>query len=285
MAAVALTAPDQRSTRHGLPGTLRLGLSRVVIELKQFTRIPEQVFFTFLLPVLFLVIFASVFGGDIDGPPGRSVSFVQYFLPGIIASGVVSSTFASLAISISVEQGDGLLKRLSGTPLPKASYLLGKLGLAIVVTAIQTLIMLALGVVAFGASFPEGVSRWLVFLTVLVISAAVGSALGIAYTRAIRNPSAAAAIVQPPFLVLQFISGIFFPWKDLPGWLQAIASVFPMRWMAQGFRYAFLPDWFGESEYGSAWGWERPVMILAGWLALAVVLALAFFRWDRNTDR
>ncbi len=268
-----------------LPGTVRLGLARTVIEVKQFTRIPAQVFFTFTLPVLFLVIFASVFRGDIDGPPGRSISFVQYFLPGIIASGVVSATFAALAMSISVERGEGLLKRLAGTPLPKASYIFGKLGLAVVVTVVQTAIMLALGVIAFGASFPDGPARWGVFVTVLVLAAAVGSVLGIAYTRVIRNASAAPAIVQPPFLVLQFISGIFFRWNELPGWLQAVATVFPMRWMAEGFRYAFLPDWFGEAEYGAGWGWERPVLVLAGWLVLGVVLALRFFRWDRNTDR
>lgn len=280
--AITLTTTTRPVSK--LPPVVRLSWSRTVVELKQFTRVPEQVFFTFLLPVLFLVIFSAVFSGDISAGPGRTVSFAQYFLPGIIASGVASATFASLAISISIEQQEGLLKRLAGTPLPKSAYLVGKLGVSIVVTVVQTAIMLALAVVAFGAELPEGPARWGVFLLVLAVSAAVGSALGIAYTRAIRNAKSAPAIVQPPFLILQFISGVFFRYQDLPGWLTGIASVFPLRWMAQGLRYAFLPDWFGEYEYGDSWGWEIPVLALLGWFVLSFVLALVVFRWDRQSD-
>ncbi len=262
----------------------RLSAARFVIEVKVFTRIPAQVFFSFLLPVLFLVVFGAVFSGGIEAGDGREVDFIQYFLPGIIASGVMSTTFANLAMAISVEQHEGLLKRLAGTPLPKAAYLAGKVAAAVALTVAQTSLMLAVGVIAFGVDLPAGPARWGVFVVVLLVAAAIGAALGIAYTRLIRTAGSAPAIVQPPFLVLQFISGVFFRWGDLPAWLQGVASVFPLRWMAEGFRYAFLPDWFGESEYGQGWGWERPIAILAGWLVLAFVLALVFFRWDRQRD-
>jgi ABC-2 type transport system permease protein len=278
---MSLQAETQRAIYR--PSLARLSWARTVIEVKQFSRVPEQVFFTFLLPLLFLVVFAAVFDETLEAGPDR-VKFVQYFLPGIIASGVMSSTFASLAISISIQQNEGLLKRLSGTPLPKTAFIIGKVSMAVVVTVLQTVIMLALAVLAFDAEFPAGLGRWGVFLAVLVLSGAVGSALGIAYTRAIRNASAAVATVQPPFLVLQFISGVFFRWGDLPGWLQAIASVFPLKWMASGFRYAFLPDSFGRAEYGGDWGWERAVVILAGWLAAGLALAIVLFRWDRDRN-
>lgn len=96
------------------PGRLaRLSFERTRIELRQFFRSPEQVFFTFLLPVLFVVIFSTVFSGAIDGPPGtEKVEFAQYFVPGMIATGIVSATFASLAMTVSLEQHDGLLRRL-----------------------------------------------------------------------------------------------------------------------------------------------------------------------------
>ena len=263
---------------------LRLSFARFVIEVKVFTRIPAQVFFSFLLPVLFLIVFGAVFSGGIEAGDGREVDFIQYFLPGIIASGVMSTTFANLAMAISVEQHEGLLKRLAGTPLPKAAYLAGKVAAAVALTVAQTALMLAVGVIAFGVDLPDGLARWGVFLLVLFFAAAVGAALGVAYTRLIRKAGSAPAIVQPPFLVLQFISGVFFRWQDLPPWLQGVASVFPLRWMAEGFRYAFLPDWFGQAEYGSGWGWERPLAILALWMVAAFVLAMAFFRWDRQRD-
>jgi ABC-2 type transport system permease protein len=277
----ALASP----TTAGLARTLHLARGRTIVEIKQFFRIPEQMFFTFLMPVMLLLIFGEVFSGDIEAGPGRSVPFVQYFLPGMIAMGVMSSTFANLAMWISVEQHDGLLKRLAGTPLPRSSYFIGKLGMAVVVTAIQTALMLVAGAVLFGVDLPAGIDRWGLFLLFLAISAAVGASLGIAYTRLIRNASGGAAIVQPPFLVLQFISGVFFRYQDIPGWLKAIASVFPLKWMAIGMRYSFLPDWFGTAEYGSDWGWERPLAVLCAWLVAGFALALLFFRWSRAIEQ
>ena len=272
----ALVGPKRR-------GMLRLGLSWTRIELLLFWRIPAQVFFTFALPVLFLVIFAAVFSGDIDAGPGRSVSFVQYFLPGIIGAGVMSSTFSNLASSISVQQHTGLLKRLGGTPFPRGAFFIGKILQAVIVTVVQTALMLVIAVLAYGAELPADFARWVAFIAVLLLAAASGAALGIAYTRAIPNANAAAAIIQPPFLVLQFISGVFFRHSELPGWMQAVAAVFPLRWMSEGFRYAFLPDWFGEIEYGSTWGWQWPLGVLALWLVVATVLAFWLFRWDRSS--
>jgi ABC-2 type transport system permease protein len=264
--------------------TWRLGLSWSVIELKLFFRVPAQVFFTFTLPILFLFIFAAIFSGDVDAGPGRSVSFVQYFLPGIIASGVMSATFANLAMSIAVQQHEGLLKRLAGTPFPRNAYFIGKCGEAVVVTVIQTALMLAIAVLVYGAHLPDGLARWATFVVVLIVAAATGATLGIAYTRLIPNASAAPAVVQPPFLILQFISGVFVRYNQVPAWLRDIASLFPLRWMSEGFRYAFLPDWFGQFEYGDSWGWQWPIAVLSGWLLLAFALAIVFFRWDREAS-
>lgn len=273
--------PSQQPSPLRPPGALRLGWSWAKVELKLFFRVPAQVFFTFALPIMFLVIFAAVWTGDVEAGPGRSVSFVQYFLPGIVAAGVMSSTFANLAVSISIHQHEGLLKRLGGTPFPRSAYFIGKLVEAVVVTVIQTALMLAIAVIVYGADLPAGAARWGAFLAVLVLSAGSGATLGIAYTRLIPNANAAPAVIQPPFLILQFISGVFFRWGEIPGWLQAVAVVFPLKWMSEGFRYAFLPDWFGEFEYGSDWGWQWPVGVLALWLAGGFLLALLFFRWDR----
>ena len=261
---------------------LRLGVSWAVIELKLFFRVPAQVFFTFTLPVLLLFIFAAIFSGDIEAGPGRSLSFVQYFLPGIIASGVMSATFANLAMSIAVQQHEGLLKRLAGTPFPRSAFFIGKGIEAIVVTVIQTGVMLAIAVVVYDADLPDGPARWLAFLVVLILGAATGATLGIAYTRLVPNANAAPAVVQPPFLVLQFISGVFVRYNQVPGWLRTVASVFPLRWMSEGLRYAFLPDEFGKFEYGDSWGWQWPLAVLSAWLVVGFLLALVFFRWDRE---
>ena len=101
------TVSDRPSVRH--PSWHGVGFQRWRIELKQFMRRRESVVFTLVFPVLLLFIFGSVFNEDIA--PG--VTFSQYFVAGMIASGFVNSGFQALAIGISLERDNGALKRLA----------------------------------------------------------------------------------------------------------------------------------------------------------------------------
>jgi len=264
----------------------RLSLARTVIELKTFFRTPEQVFFTFLLPVLFVVIFSTIFSGEIEGgPPGSEpVEFAQYFVPGMIASGIVAATFASLAMTISIEQQEGLLRRLSGTPLPRSAYFAGKIGLATVTSILEVILILGIGVALYGVEVPTDPVKWLVFAGVFFLGIGTCSLLGIAYTRLIPNGGSASAIVQPPYLVLQFISGVFLQYQQVPAGLQFVASLFPLKWMVQGLRYVFLPDWVAVEDYGGEWHIEQVFLVLGAWLPVSFVLARRFFRWNRGVE-
>lgn len=263
----------------------RLSLARTAVELKTFFRTPEQVFFTFLLPVLFVVIFSTIFSGEIEGPPGSErVEFAQYFVPGMIATGIVSATFASLAMTVSIEQHEGLLRRLSGTPLPRTAYFAGKIGLALVTSALEVVLILGLGVVLFGVDIPTDPVKWLAFAAVFFLGIAACSLLGIAYTRLIRTGSSAPAIVQPPYLILQFISGVFIQYEGIPAGLKVVASLFPLKWMVQGLRYTFLPEWVAQDDYGGGWQIEMVFVVLAAWFLASFVLARLFFRWERGVE-
>lgn len=264
---------------------IRLSIARTGMELRAFYRTPELVFFTFLLPVLFVVIFSTVFSGVIRGPAGESVGFPQYFVAGMIAAGVVSTTFTSLATTISIERSEGLLKRLAGTPLPRSSYFIGKVALATITSAIQAAIILAIGALLYGVELPTGPVPWLVFTWVFLLGVASCSLLGVAYTRLIPDGSSATAIVQPPYLTLQFISGVFFQYSEIPPWLKFVASLFPLKWMVQGFRYVFLPDWVAVDDYGGEWHMERVAAVLVAWTVAAFILSLVYFRWERPGDR
>ncbi len=276
-------APAQPFRPNSAGRLVRLSLERTRIEVKTFFRTPEQVFFTFLLPVLFVVIFSTIFSGEIEGPPGApKVEFAQYFVPGMIATGIVSATFASLAMTVSIEQHEGLLRRLSGTPLPRSAYFAGKIGLALTTAALEVVLILGIGVVLYGVDIPTDPLKWLVFAAVFVLGVAACSLLGIAYTRLIRTGSSAPAIVQPPYLVLQFISGVFLQYSEVPGGLKVVASLFPLKWMVQGLRYVFLPEWVAQDDYGGGWNVEQVLLVLAGWFVLSFVLAKVFFRWNRE---
>jgi ABC-2 type transport system permease protein len=261
-----------------LPSTFSLGLARTGIEVKEFFRQRDSFIFTFAFPVILLFIFGSVFSDDIA--PG--VSFTQYFAAGMVASGVMLSSFQSLAIGIAIERDDGTLKRLRGTPMPQASYFLGKVGLVLVTSLIQMAILLAVGSLAFGLELPTGVDLWLRFAWVFVLGTTAGTVLGIVYSSVPRSANSASAVVSPVVIVLQFISGVFFVYSELPGWMQTIGSLFPLKWLAQGMRSVFLPASFEANEVSGSWQLPQTALILGLWTVVGLALALRTFRWQRR---
>ncbi|GLY27671.1 ABC transporter permease [Kineosporia sp. NBRC 101731] len=264
-----------------LPSTLSLGLARTGLELKEFFRLRETVVFSFSFPVILLFVFGSVFDDDLA--PG--VSFTQYFTAGMIASGVVLSSFQTLAIGIAVERDDGTLKRLRGTPMPPMAYFLGKIGLVLVTSVLQTAILLAVGALLFHLELPTDPMLWLRFAWVFVLGTSAGTVLGIAYSSLARSSKSAAAVVTPVVIVLQFVSGVFFVFTDLPGWMQTLGSLFPLRWLAQGMRSVFLPADFAGAEVSGSWQLGLTALILTAWLVIGTALALRTFRWQRPGPR
>lgn len=263
--------------------TLKLGIERIRLELKAFFRSRQAAWFTFFFPVGLLVLFASIFHGEI-GHTG--VDFRQYFIAGIIASGIMSTSFNNLAISIAFERYTGALKRIAGTPMPKASYFIGKMGMTLVSGIVQTALMLTLGVILYGLDLPPDGRHWLVFGFILVVGSVTCALIGIVYSLWIRDANNAPAYVTPPYLFLQFISGVFFVITDLNSVLQSIASVFPLRWMASGLRYVFLPSGFEANEPGHQWHLRTGVVVLLVWLVVSFVAAIRFFRFtgDRQPN-
>jgi ABC-2 type transport system permease protein len=278
---MSATGPATRGgARLATPGVLAIGLRRVRIELLTFTRDREAAFFTLVLPVLLLVVFGSAFTGDVA--PG--VSFSQYFLAGMIASGVVYTAFQNLAITISQERDDGTLKRLQGTPMPKAAYFVGKIGQVVVLYVAQVALLLAIGVALFDVHLPDDAADWWTFTWVSVLGLVCCTLLGVAFTGLTRTGRGTPALVSPVVLVLQFTSGVFFQYDELPSWMQQMAALFPLKWLCQGMRSVFLPDSFQRQELAGSWELGRVALVLVAWTVLALVLAMRGFRWQRRDE-
>jgi ABC-2 type transport system permease protein len=148
-----------------------------------------------------------------------------------------------------------------------------------VACAVETVVLVGISAAAFHLRLPADLDRWLRFGWVLALGATACALIGIAYSWLIPNARSASAIVTPPFMVLQFISGVFFPFGELPRWMQTVAALFPLKWMAQGLRSVFLPDSFQRAEPAGNWETGSTAMILAGWCLLGGLLCLATFRW------
>ena len=190
--------------------TIKIGVSRGNLEIRQFLRQRESVVFTLLFPVLLLLIFGSVFKNTIA--PG--VTFSQYFVAGMIASGLINTGFQQLAIMIPLERDDGTLKRLRGTPMPPTSYFIGKILSVLACMIVQIVLLLIVGALMFGVDLPTDLGRWVTFTWVTLLGITGSTLLGIAFSSVPRSGRGASAMVTPIVLVLQFISGVFFIFND-----------------------------------------------------------------------
>jgi ABC-2 type transport system permease protein len=259
-----------------LPGIVRAGLARSAVELKSFFRNRQSLVFSLLFPVLLLVIFGSIFGGTV---PGTTTSYRQVFMAGIIAAGIMSVSFTNLAINIALERDDGTVRRLATSPMPRSAYFAGKVVRVLVTGVLETAVLLVLSVGLFHLPLPSTPGRWLTLVWVLALGTLACSLLAVAFTAVIPNGRSAAAIVTPVFLVLQFISGVFFPYNELPSWMRALAAFFPLKWMAQGLRSVFLPDTFTKIEPAAGWEHGHTALVLLLWSAAALVIIALTFRW------
>ncbi|WP_433253181.1 ABC transporter permease [Streptosporangium sp. CA-135522] len=275
-----VTRVPTRPRTAGPPSAIRLGLSRAAFETKMFFREKDAVIFTFAFPIVLLVIFGSIFAGDLEG---TGLSFSQFYVAGLIGSAAMTG-FQNLGIGITVDRDDGTLKRLRGTPLPPGSYFIGKALNTLTISFFQVVILLIVGVTLFGLKLPSAISTWLTFAWVFTLGVIGSSLLGVAASSLPRSGKSASAVIAMPFVVLQFISGVFIPVAQLPVWLVNISSIFPLKWMCQGFRSVFLGDAGATLEIAKSYELDRVALILAAWVVGGLVLCLLTFRWKGRRD-
>ncbi|MGX5655608.1 ABC transporter permease [Geodermatophilus nigrescens] len=275
-----MSAATTDRTTPALPSLGAVYRSRAGVELKEFFRQRESVVFTLVFPVLLLVVFGAVLDYDL----GSGVSFTQYFVAGVIAAGILGASLQNMAISIATERADGTLKSLYGTPMPRSAYFVGKVVQVLAVTVLIIAILLLVGVVFYDVDLPAG-ADWLTFAWVTALGAAACTLLGIAVSSLARNGRSASATVTPIALVLQFISGVFFQFSQVPTWMQTVASFFPLKWMAQGLRSVFLPDALAASEPAGTWELGRVALVLGAWCLAGLVLCVLTFRWQERGTR
>ena len=238
-----------------------LALRQVRYENRSFWRNPPAAFFTFAFPLLFMFVFNTLFG---EGAAG-------FFTPAMIVFAVVTATFTNLAMTVAIARDQGILKRVRGTPLPTWAYLAGRIGHAVLVTALLVVIVAAFGAILYGVDVPWGAVP--AILVVLLVAAAAFSALGLALAGVMPNADAAPAVVNALVLPILFISNVFIDMSNAPGWLDTASRIFPVRHFADA-----MLDLYGSSGVAAV-PWLE-VGVIALWGVIGVVLALRFFSWE-----
>jgi ABC-2 type transport system permease protein len=254
------------------PSTGGLVVRQIRYQLLLFWRVPIALFFTLVLPLMMLVLFNAIFGDGEVTTGGNTWPIRQFYTGGLAAFTAVSATYTNLANMLPIRREEGVLKRWRGTPLPTRIYVAGVIGAAVVIAAVGVLIMLALGVVAYGLEVEA--AKMPAAAVTFVVGVAAFAALGIAVAGLVPSASSAAAVANATILPLAFVSNIFVPIEDPPAWLATIGDIFPLKPFASSFQDAFNPlveapalDW-GNLALVAAWG-------IAG-----LVVALSTFRWE-----
>jgi ABC-2 type transport system permease protein len=237
---------------------------------KVFWRNPASVFFTALLPVIFLLILATIFGDETIESLGN-VKTTTYYIPAIITLALVSATFVSLAINLTVAREAGLLKRGRGTPLPAWVFIGGRVGNALVISVVMLVAITAIGKIVYGVPVPW--SHLPAILLTLAVGAASFCCLGIALTAIIPSREAASAITNVIVLPLYFLSGIFIPENEIPDGILTFAGLFPVRPLFEAFFSSYDPASTGA-------GFElADLLVVVVWGLFGLVMAVRYFRW------
>lgn len=276
---IADAAPPQRRlpARAQLPSPLRIGLSRVGPELKMFYRRPEQMVLTFSLPAVICILLGSIFSTKL---PHTDTSTGSVIAAGMLAYGILSTSFINLGISIAADRDTGALRRLRGTPTTALSYFIGKILLVAIVSLAEAIILLSVGLLFFELHLPTTVFGWFTLTWVFLLGIVSCSLLGIFISNLASNAVAAAVVTNGPAVGLQFVSGTYVPLVVLPTWMLTLGSIFPVKWMAQGFRSVLLPSNMAAFEPAGSWEHWHIFLVLTSWTIGGLAACLAVFRWS-----
>jgi len=279
----SVTVVGTAAGRHRSPARafVSAAIARSHVEILQFFRSSEAVVFTVALPLVLLALLASIFSGFVHG---TTVRYSQVYTAGLLAGGLASTSFLSLAVSIATERENGALKRLAGTPMPRTAYFVGKAALVLVLCSMEAAALLIFGHFAYNVAFPSTLERWWTFIWVTFLGATALSLLGIAMSSLPRSSRSAAPVANLPLLVLEFISGVFVPFTSLSHGLYNFAGLFPLKWIAEGYRSALLPSYFQVVEPSHVWDRGEMALVMAVWVVIGLVVSARTFRWTGSGE-
>lgn len=264
-------------SRSALPSSLRIGLSRVVPELKMFYRRPEQLALTFSMPAVICVLLGSIFSARL---PDTGTSTGAVIAASMLAYGILSTSFINLGISMAGDRETGALKRLRGTPATASSYFVGKIMLVAIASLAEAIVLSVVGVLVFRLHLPVNAFGWFTLTWVFILGIVSCSLLGILISNFASSAVSAAVITNGPAVGLQFLSGTYVPLMMLPTWMLIIGSIFPVKWMAQGFRSVLLPAQMVVFEPAGSWEHWRTFLVLTAWSVGGLIACLYVFRWS-----
>lgn len=247
---------------------MKLLLHQLRYEQRTFWRSREAAVFIFIFPLLLYTLLGSVYSAEIE-IDGELVPSGEILLAGLFGYGAANTAFAGLAIILVGRREAGFLKRLRSTPLPPAIYLAAVLVSTLVVFALQSISLLAVGAFVFDAGMP---ANPLGFAGAVVLGVACFAGLGVGAASLIRSAEGVSAVVNVLVLPMAFLSGSFGPTRDYPGFLQAVADGLPLTYFLDVVNGVYLD---GDSLFAD----PTALGLVAAWGVAGLAIALRRFSW------
>lgn len=195
---------------------------------------------------------------------------IDFLIPGILAMSILNLALFATAQPIISLRTQGVLRRLGATPLPRPTLLAAYICMRVAIALFQTAIIVAVGIALFGMSMA---GNWLVFGGVLLLGTLAFIAIAFLIAAIARTEESGSALTSAIQLPMLFLSGIFFPVEALPGFLRPIVDALPLTYLADALRQVMI----GATPYHSM---AVNTLVLLGWLIVASVLAIRFFKWE-----
>jgi ABC-2 type transport system permease protein len=229
------------------------------------------------MPAVICILLGSIFSTRL---PNTETSTGTVIAASMLAYGILSTSFINLGISIAADRDTGALRRLRGTPTTALSYFVGKILLVAIVSLAEAVVLLTVGVLFFELRLPTTLFGWFTLTWVFLLGIVSCSLLGIFISNLASNAVSAAVVTNGPGVGLQFVSGTYVPLVALPTWMLTLGSVFPVKWMAQGFRSVLLEPQMVAFEPAASWEHWHTFLVLAAWSICGLGACLAVFRWS-----
>jgi ABC transporter DrrB family efflux protein len=252
-------------------GNLRWLVSDVAVlarrSLARIAREPETLMDVTIQPILFVLLFAYVFGGAIALPGGGS--YHEYLICGMLAMGL-AATAPGTAVALVTDMSNGLIDRFRSLPTARSAVLAGRTISDLVTQVIGTVVVAGVGL-AIGWRIHSSLADAAVAFGLALLFGYAFTWLGACLGMVLRSPEAAQQMGFVLFLPLTFVSNAFVPTQAMPGWLQPIAEWNPMSAVAAASRHLFGNP--NPAASVPSWPMQHPELAVLGW---SVVLLMVF---------
>jgi len=200
----------------------------------------------------------------------QNLGYIDFLLPGLLAMSIMQAGIIGIANVVTTQRERGVLKRLLATPMKPVNYFGGQLIGRIGTSLVQMIMMLAMGVFAFGAHVIGNI--WLALL-ILLFGAIIFLTIGLAVASVAPNSESVGPVASLFTLPMLLLGGVFFPLEQMPNYLQAIAKFLPLTYLTDATR--------GVMNQGYTLGMVgNDLLVLSIWAIAAFLVVVKFFKWE-----